>query len=135
MTDERLVAKKLARIETCLRELETLVAPEEITVDVRAERFTERTLQIAIQAAQDIASHIVSDQRLGEPATNRELFDLLSRSGWLDSTMAETMGRMIGFRNILVHGYEEVRPDIVRDVVEHRLGDFRRFVAMVRERV
>lgn len=36
-----------------------------------------------IQAAVDVASHIVSDERLGEPQTNRELFDLLERRGHL----------------------------------------------------
>ncbi len=41
--------------------------------DLREQRFVEHTLQIAIQAALDVASHIVSDRRLGEPRTNREL--------------------------------------------------------------
>ena len=42
--------------------------------------------------------------------------------------MAETMEQMVGFRNVLVHGYAAVDPTIVRDVVEHRLGDLRSFV-------
>jgi len=48
---------------------------------VRERRFIGHTLQLAIQAALDLASHIVSDERLGEPATNRELFSLLARAG------------------------------------------------------
>ena len=73
MTDPELIAKKLALIETCVRELQTLSRPAEIARDVREERFVEHTLQIAIQAALDVASHIVSDERLGEPRTNRVL--------------------------------------------------------------
>ena len=42
---------------------------------------------------------------------------------------------MIGFRNILVHGYETVDLAIVRDVVEHRLGDFDEFVSLMRGRL
>lgn len=53
MTDAELVAKKLARIETCLKELRTHISPGEITTDLRAERFAEHTLQIAIQAFVD----------------------------------------------------------------------------------
>ncbi|MCP4661950.1 MAG: DUF86 domain-containing protein, partial [bacterium] len=76
MTDVELVRKKLAQIMTYVRELRTHGHPERLE-DVREERFILYTLQIAIQAALDVASHIVSDDRLGEPSTNRELFELL----------------------------------------------------------
>ncbi len=88
MTDPELLAKKLAFIETCVAELRRLARPEAIDTDIREERFVEHTLQLAIQAAQDVASHIVSDERLGEPRTNRELFDLLVRAGWLSEADA-----------------------------------------------
>ncbi len=81
MTDADLVAKKLAFIETCVRELRELGRPDTLKTDVREQRFVAHTLQIAIQAALDIASHVVSDERLGEPGTNRELFDLLGNAG------------------------------------------------------
>ena len=48
--------------------------PVPIPRDVREARFVLHTLQIAIQAALDVASHIVSDERLEEPETNRELW-------------------------------------------------------------
>lgn len=38
----------------------------------------------------------------------------------------------VGFRNILVHGYTAVDPQIVRTVLEQRLGDIERFVTEVR---
>ncbi len=135
MTDLELIAKKLAFIETCTRELATLARAELIESDIRERRFVEHTLQIAIQAALDVASHVVSDERLGEPRTNRELFDLLARAGWLPLELAETMRRMVGFRNIVVHGYTAVDPAILRDVVEHRLGDLPLFVAAIRARL
>ena len=34
---------------------------------------------------------------------------------------------MVRMRNIIVHGYAEVDPDVLYDVVSGRLGDFRRF--------
>ena len=83
MTDPDLVAKKLALIETSVKELRTLARPEVIATDVRERRFVEHTLQIAIQAAIDVASHIVADERLGEPETNRQLFGLLAGAGGL----------------------------------------------------
>ena len=135
MTDPDLVAKKLALIETCVRELRTLARVSAIPTDTVQERFAEHTLQIAIQAAIDVASHIVSDERLGEPRTNRDMMAALARNGWLPSSLAETIQRMVGFRNILVHGYETVDVKIVQDIVEHRLDDLLRFAGIIRERL
>ncbi len=78
MVDQDLIFKKLAFIETCVQDLQSKSNPQLISSDIREERFVIHTLQIAIQSALDIASHIVSDNRYGEPNTNRELFDLLA---------------------------------------------------------
>jgi uncharacterized protein YutE (UPF0331/DUF86 family) len=40
---------------------------------------------------------------------------------------------MAGFRNILVHGYDEVDLAIVEDVLRTRLGDLDAFVAAIRK--
>ena len=135
MTDPDLLAKRLATIETCIRELRELARTDAIRTDVREQRFVEHTLQLAIQAALDAASHVVSDERLGEPRTNRELFALLARAGWIDGTLAAKLGNMAGFRNILVHGYDTVDLAVVEDVVAHHLDDLLRFAAVVRERI
>jgi uncharacterized protein YutE (UPF0331/DUF86 family) len=132
VTDPELVAKKLALIETCVRELQSLARPDAIRADVREERFVEHTLQIAIQAALDVASHIVSDERLGEPETNRALFDLLARAGKLPADLAATLRDMAGFRNVIVHGYQDVDLAVVEDVLRNHLGDLLAFVAAVR---
>ena len=135
MTDPALVAKKLALVESCLSDLHRLAKPEALATDVREQRFVEHTLQVAIQAALDVASHIVSDRRLGEPRTNRELFDLLQRDGWLEDPLASTLRNMAGFRNVLVHGYDDVDLAVVRDVLGNHLGDLEAFVGAVRGRL
>ena len=135
MTDVALVEKLLARIETHVRELRTLISPGDVLTDLRAERFAEHTLQIAIQAAIDVAGHLVSAHRLGEPETTRELFEKLGRASWLAPEQVDVLQRMTGFRNILVHGYAAVDPRIVHDVLTKRLDDFLGFVAAVRSRL
>jgi uncharacterized protein YutE (UPF0331/DUF86 family) len=135
MTDEPLIAKRLAFVETCVRELRSLAQIDAIDTDVREERFVEHTLQLAIQAALDVASHVVSDERLGEPASNKELFELLARAGWLDAAQVPALRDMAGFRNVLVHGYADVDRAIVKDVVRHHLDDLLAFVASVRRRL
>lgn len=134
MIDQELVAKKLALIETCVQQLRSMARPEALRTDIREQRFVEHTLQIAVQSALDVASHMVSDERLGEPETNRDLFDLLVRAGRLPEELASTLRDMAGFRNILVHGYQDVDLGIVEDVLRNHLGDLLDFVAAVRSR-
>jgi uncharacterized protein YutE (UPF0331/DUF86 family) len=135
MTDPDLLAKKISFIETCVADLRRLARPDVMEHDIREQRFVEHTLQLAIQAAQDVASHIVSDERLGEPRTSRELFDLLVRGEWLSATEAVPLGNMVGFRNILVHGYGDVDLEVVRDVLDNHLDDLLRFASIVRARL
>ena len=135
MTDAELIRKKLAVIERCLTELRALAQPERLASDVREERFVLHTLQIAIQAALDVASHIVSDAHLGEPRTNRELFERLTHAGLVNETLGTKLGAMAGFRNLLVHGYDDVDLNIVRDVLEHHLVDLDAFIAAVRAKL
>lgn len=134
MTDLELLDKKLAFIETCVADLRRLARPEHIDTDVREERFIAHTLQLAIQAALDTASHIVSEQRLGEPETNHELFQLLRHEVKLPDELADTLRNMVGFRNVLVHGYQSVDRRILRHVVEHNLDDLLALVACIRDR-
>ena len=132
MMDTSLIEKKLAFIETCVQELRQLADPHRLSDDIREARFVEHTLQIAIQAALDVASHLVSARRLGEPETNRQLFDLLRRDRVIPNDMAEVLYAMVGFRNILVHGYQEVDVAVVRDILENHLGDLLDYVSAVR---
>lgn len=135
MVDRDLLLKRLAFIETCVSELRTLARLDLLEQDVREERFVVHTLQLAVQAALDAASHIVSDERLGEPETNRQLFDLLHRAGWLPEPLTAALRDMAGFRNLVVHGYETVDLRVVADIVTNRLDDLLAFVAAVRARL
>jgi uncharacterized protein YutE (UPF0331/DUF86 family) len=135
MTDRPLVYKKLALIDTCVQELESLARPEAIRSDVREARFVEHTLQLAIQAAIDVAAHIVADERLGEPRTNRELFELLAANDWVPADLLAALRAMVGFRNVLVHGYEVVDLAIVETIVRSHLGDLLRFGETIRTKL
>lgn len=135
MTDRDLLLKRLAFIETCLAEIRRLARPDRLDVDVKERRFVDYTLQICVQAVQDVASHIVSDERLGEPSSNVELFELLRGAGWIEEDLAATLRAAVGFRNVLVHGYTAVDLDVVRDVLDNRLDDIGVFVRVVRNRL
>lgn len=134
MTDHDLIAKLLAYIETCVRELRTEARLERLETDVRELRFVEHTLQLAIQAAMDAASHVVSAERLGEPVNNRELFELLAKAGRLEANLMDRLRRMVGLRNVLVHGYTRVDPTLLRQAVTNHLDDLLAFAAALRRK-
>ena len=115
-----------------MRELRALGDPDAIASDVVMQRFTEHSLQVAIQAALDVASRVVSEERLGEARTNHELFDLLARGSWIPTTMVPVMRAMVGFRNVVVHEYDDVDLGVVRDVVENHLDDLLAFADAIR---
>jgi uncharacterized protein YutE (UPF0331/DUF86 family) len=132
MTNRDLMEKRLAFIERCLHELRTLVQPARIESDIAQQRLAERELQLAIQAALDAASHIVSDERLAEPNSNAELFEALVKHGVIGAELGALLVQAAKFRNVLVHAYVEVDPAIVRDVVENHLAELEQFVAAIR---
>ncbi len=135
MTNREVVAKKLAFIETCVADLRSKATPATFTTDIVQLRFAQHTLQLAIQAALDVASHIVSDERLGEPKTNADLFRALVTAGWLGSELGPVLVKIAGFRNLLVHAYVEVDPEEVAKIVRERLPDLETFAAAIRTRI
>jgi len=135
VTDPDLVKKKLAAIHTYVHDLRSLATDVDLAMDVLRGRGVLHTLQMAIQACLDIASHIVSDDHLGEPRTNRDLFLILARSGWIDAALADSLRRMAGFRNVLVHGYDTVDLGRVRRLLEDHVGDLLAYAAAIQTRL
>lgn len=133
MTDLDLLLKRLAFIDTCLQQLSDLAKPDLLTTDIKERRFVEHTLQVALQAIQDIASHLVAEEKLGEPRTNSELLHLLAGAGWISADLAQRLRQAIGFRNVLVHGYTEVDLQILRDILANRSADLASFSAEIRK--
>jgi uncharacterized protein YutE (UPF0331/DUF86 family) len=60
---------------------------------------------------------------------------MIAKQGWLPRRLAETMTAIVGFRNILVLGYQTVDLRIMRDVVDNRLDDLLAFVDAIRIRL
>ena len=94
---------------------------------VEKKRTCERLLQIAIECVIDICGSIVAGNRLGLPGDEDDVFEKLEQASVISSALKETLRRMKGLRNILVHEYGEVNDALVFDVVAHRLGDFEAF--------
>lgn len=70
-------------------------------------------LMLAVQAASDIASHLIADEGWPPAATLAAAFLRLRDHGVLSPETAGAMGRAAGFRNVVAHGYGDVDPQAV----------------------
>ena len=91
-------------------------------------------LQRAVQAAIDLASHIVASEGLGLPATIREHFELLEQSNIISTSMASKMKAMAGFRNIAIHDYRKIDKNILKSILTNNLADLEHFYMEVMDR-
>ncbi len=124
-----IILAKLQTIERCLTRIEEEYADDRTTF---LQNFTKQdsvtlNLERASQATIDIAAHIVKTEKLGVPATSRELFQMLEEAGIITSETASQMQKMVGFRNIAVHDYQNLSIDILVAIIEDHLNDFLRF--------
>lgn len=86
-------------------------------------------LQRAAELTIDIANHLIKIRKLGLPRDSRESFTLLAQAGMIDEEMMHKLQGMVGFRNILVHEYQELDMAILIDVIEHGIRDLLEFAA------
>lgn len=128
MADDVLV-NKAATIERCIRRVREEHAGDDANLLANQTRQDAivLNLQRACEAAIDAAMHLVRVHRLGVPQETREAFDLLEKGGLLESAVADRMRKMVGFRNVAVHDYQQLNLEIVRRIVREHLDDFLRF--------
>jgi uncharacterized protein YutE (UPF0331/DUF86 family) len=50
---------------------------------------------------------------------------------WIDAALAESLKRMVAFRNIAVHDYQNLLLPILENVITHHLGEFLEFTQIV----
>jgi uncharacterized protein YutE (UPF0331/DUF86 family) len=88
-------------------------------------------IQRACEQCIDLANHAIRALRLGLPKESRESFRLLAEGGIITPELAARMKRMVGFRNILVHEYQELDVGLLIDIIENRLDDLLEFMDCV----
>ncbi len=122
------VPEILERLSTYLHEIRTLGRPERIEVDLRDQRFLLHTLLIAIQAAMDAASHLVTRELLGEPEASQDLLLLLGQRGWLSAELTASLVELVQLRYRIVYEYSSLDLGEIHRVIEEDLNDLETFI-------
>ncbi|ERI92107.1 putative toxin-antitoxin system, antitoxin component [Clostridiales bacterium oral taxon 876 str. F0540] len=126
------IYNKISIIERCI----TRIYEEYDNNPENLENYTKQdsiilNIQRACEASIDLAMHIVSEKRLGIPQNSRDAFEVLSSNGIIDKQMLLKFKAIVGFRNIAVHNYQAVNLNIVREIIEKHLADFKEFTEVV----
>jgi uncharacterized protein YutE (UPF0331/DUF86 family) len=87
----------------------------------------ERNFHLAIESALDIGEVIISAEDFEKPEEYKEVVLILGKHGVLPADFAERFSKAAGFRNILVHMYEEVDVSKLHNYLKNNLEDFNEF--------
>lgn len=111
MVKPEVIRRRLQNLDKYLAYLEKVSGYPQKKILDRTEIWAsaERFLQMAIECVNDIASHIISEENFGAIEHYRDIPEILFHKNIIDDELKEKWIRMIGFRNILVHGYAEIR--------------------------
>ncbi len=136
MTGGRLDAGVIRRHVAALREsigrLRGIRGVDETALRTRIELrwAVERGLQVCVQNALDIATHIAAGSGMDTP-DYASAIDRLGELGVLQPAFAARLRPMAGFRNVLVHAYLETDPAIVIRVLREGLDEIEKFAGCV----
>jgi len=121
---------KLATIDRCLRRIREVYALSQhnFETDYTSQDSIILNLQRACEACIDVANIINKQHKTGVPQSGRDSFELLKKAGLLSAPLANNLQKMVGLRNIAVHDYQTLNLDIVKHVVENKLGEFTDFI-------
>ena len=135
MADDVLINKS-ATVERCVGRARDEYArgPGSFGTDFTRQDAAVLNVQRACEAVLDMGQHIVRRERLGVPQSARDVFDLMARARWIDVPLAESLKRMVAFRNIAVHDYQSLLLPILVNIITGHLDEFLAFTRTVLKR-
>jgi uncharacterized protein YutE (UPF0331/DUF86 family) len=129
MVDKTLILRKMSDLSDLYDHLLEYVGitARRYAADWKTQRIVERTLQMMVEICLDVANHIISDKRFRRPVGYADHFAVLRESGILSGRLTICMMKMAKFRNLIVHNYDKIDPEIVVGILKKNLSDFDAF--------
>ena len=130
---DSVIARKIRELEKSIQQLRKLqsYSYKEIEDDLGKFWAIEHGLQMCIQIFINIGNHIIAEIGENEIDGYSDILDRLVKCDILPLEFAQNISGMIGFRNLLVHGYDDVDVKIVYDILQNRLYDFEKFIGYI----
>ncbi|MBN2093715.1 DUF86 domain-containing protein [candidate division KSB1 bacterium] len=131
-----IVLNKKESIERCVKQIRIYFAmPSELAFedDFLKQDAIAINLQRAAEQCIDLANHLVKIKKLGIPKESKDAFTFLANAGLITQELSKRLKSMVGFRNILVHEYQDLELRLMREIIEHHLDDLILFTECVLE--
>jgi uncharacterized protein YutE (UPF0331/DUF86 family) len=135
MVNRQLIDYKLAQLVSYIADLieSQNIGEQEYLADKKTQRYVERTLHLAIECCLDIGNHLIADHNWREPLNNKDVFTVLEENGVIPSALLPDLSKMAQLRNILVHDYAKVDPDIIYSILKNNVTDLQKFIKEINE--
>ena len=132
MIDENFVERKIALIQEGLQRLSDL---KELTFDeVAKDFFKYSTLKLVLMEvigrAIDINEHLIAESEKSEmetPLTYRETFLTMGKLGILPKEFASQIAESAGFRNAIVHNYNNLDQYLIYKTVGQAIRQYTQY--------
>ncbi len=138
MLEKDVVLSKIAIIKNCLNRIKkvkvTKLDPQSLD-EIDVEDIFVLNLQRAIQASIDMAHVIISQENYALPSSYRMSFQVLQDNRRIDQDISQRLQKMVGFRNIAIHDYQEVDAGILGSILTKRLVDFEEFCRQIHQKL
>jgi uncharacterized protein YutE (UPF0331/DUF86 family) len=132
MPDRDVVLAKVDIIQRYLRRIRETTGLDPNSLDnIDKQDIFVLNLQRAVQAAIDLAAHIVASEGIGLPEAIKDNFRLLRNAGIIGDSLTSRMESMSGFRNIAIHDYQAMSIDILKSILSKHLKDLEDFYTTV----
>ncbi len=133
MIDRQVISARLLSLSRCVERVEKRRPGQlsELLSDFDTQDILSVNLQRAVQLCVDVGSYLLTELCESVPSTMAEVFTSLAGHQVISPSLAQDLGRAVGFRNVSVHEYDDIDWNIVFDISHNHLDEFRDFAAAV----
>ncbi len=127
--DDEVMLTKFASLERCIKRVreEYVACHGHIEQDILRQDSIILNLERACEQSLDMGQRLIRQRKLGLSDEYREIFVLLERAKIISAELSERLQRMVGFRNIAIHEYQELDLNRVKHIIEQGSEDLLEF--------
>ena len=124
MPSPGLVAR-VSRARKAVEKLERIrnVPMEVYLTDEDLQALTERYLHILLESILDLGAFVLAKRGESVGTTYRDIIEGLIKIGIIPKELEPLARGIPGMRNVLVHGYAEIRHDLIYQTIKYELND------------
>ena len=136
MVDKSVIASRIEAIETHLNRIGVHAnkTRQEFLADADAQDIVEYNLFQIVNHLIDMVQHVVVDENMGFPDSAYNAVEILREKDMLSDKESEVLRRMIGFRNVIGHGYIALNKQVVFDILTNGPKDIRSILSTITRR-